>query len=719
MTGDRQSTIQLRSSKLRPWHLDRLAVVYVRQSSAQQVADNCESTARQYALADRAEELGWLRSRVLVIDDDQGKSGSSVEGRLGFQRLLAEVGLDHVGLILGLEMSRLARSCKDWHQLLELCAMFRTLLADQDGVYDPTDPNDRLLLGLKGTMSEAELHVLRGRLRQGLLNKARRGAVFVMAPVGYVRSSDGGFELDPDEQVRGVVQMIFDQFERLGSARMVVKTLIEQNVTIGFRIRSGPSRGQVEWRPIAPATIANILRHPVYAGVYAFGRTQADPRRRTACGQTARKRVGAEQYVALLPDALPAYISHEQYEKNQRRLADNRSRYQNKGAPREGSSLLAGIVHCGRCGRRMVVSYCGSNRRLRYACSTRPDVRVACTQHFGGDVLDQLVAEQVLIALQPGALELSLAAAQDVIREREALDRNWRQRLERVRAESKRAERQYHAVEPENRLVARTLERRWEDALHAERAMEEDYARFRQSQPATPTGADLERIRALAQDLPAVWNASTTKPVDRQRIIRILVEGVEATAESGNDRLHVKIQWAGGSTTEHEILRRVKLYERQSAFPKLQARVRELYEAGLTYQAIADQLNEEGFRPAYIEQGFLKKNVGAFIRKHVDQNGRSKQRTPLHYQKLLRTHEWLPTDLARRIGIGKTTIYSWMTSGRIEYRRVPYARPLFACFADDGEIERLTELAKTPRKWYDPPLPERLTTPRSTRRTRR
>src|SRR5205085_9231132 len=268
------------SSKIRPWHLDRLAVVYVRQSTAQQVAENRESADRQYALAHRAADLGWAADRILVIDEDQGRSGSTAEGRLGFQRLLAQVSLDHVGLILGLEMSRLARSCKDWHQLLELCAIFRTLLGDQDGLYDPTDPNDRLLLGLKGTMSEAELHVLRGRLRQGLLNKVRRGEVFLLPPIGYVRSPQGGIELDPDEEVRGTVSHVFELFDRLGSARAVTKALLDQRVSLGVRLVSGPQRGQIEWRPAALSTVSKMLKHPLYAGIYTFGRTQADPRKR-------------------------------------------------------------------------------------------------------------------------------------------------------------------------------------------------------------------------------------------------------------------------------------------------------------------------------------------------------------------------------------------------------------------------------------------------------
>ncbi len=706
MTRDNIPSPRLRSSKVHPWHLDRLAVVYVRQSSAQQVAENRESTERQYALVDRAVELGWPRDRVLVIDDDQGKSGSTAVGRLGFQRLLAEVGLDHVGLILGIEMSRLARSCKDWHQLLELCAIFRTLLADQDGLYDPTDPNDRLLLGLKGTMSEAELHVLRSRLRQGLLNKVRRGGVYLSPPIGYVRSPHGGFELDPDEQVRAVVRMIFEQFERFGRARKVAMTLIEQNIAIGVRPHAGPNRGLIEWRPAATSTVLKVLKHPVYAGYYVYGRMRVDPRRRTAKG-LSRHRVPPEEYVACLPGKCPAYVTPEQYETNQRTLADNRARFESKGAPREGLSLLAGLVRCGRCGRRMVVQYNGANRRLRYTCANVPDVRGICNHHFGGDVLDELVAGQVLEALQPGSLELSLAAAEDLLRERAALDKNWHQRIERARTAATRAERQYQTAEPENRLVARTLEQRWEEALQASRAVEEDYARFQRTQPSVPTGQEVERIRALARDLPTLWVAPTTQPIDRQQIIRILVEQVVATVRGQSDRLDVAITWTGGHVTQHETIRRVKLYEQLADFDKLLARVRQFHETGQTCEAIAEQLNAEGFHAPYRTRVFHKKNVGRFIRKYLTVDRPVRRRV----RHLLKPDEWTPVDLAHRIGIGKTALYRWMERQWIHYRVVPAPRPLYVCWADVREVERLTELVKRPRHWYDPPVPSRLTTP--------
>jgi DNA invertase Pin-like site-specific DNA recombinase len=702
-----------RPSKVQDWHLDRIAVVYVRQSSVQQVLENRESTQRQYALVDRAIACGWPRERVLVIDEDQGKSGSTSEGRPGFQRLLAEVGLDHVGLILGIEMSRLARSCKDWHQLLELCAIFRTLLGDQDGFYDPTDPNDRLLLGLKGTMSEAELHVLRGRLRQGVLNKARRGELFVLPPIGYVRSPFGGIELDPDEQVRGAVEYVFNSFARLGSIRAVTKAMLDKGVSLGVRIASGPQRGQIEWRPAALSTVAKMLKHPIYAGTYVFGRTRTDPRRRGRDGAGQVKAVTDPQhYHAHLPGRCPAYITAEQYEANQDKLRTNRARTESVGAVREGPSLLAGLVRCSRCGRRMMVAYSGSSRtQLRYSCANKPSSNAKCRHQFLGKELDQAVATEVLRALAPGAVELSAAAVEDVIRERTGVDRQWQQRLERARLAAERIERQYQAVEPENRLVARTLEQRWNEALLAVRQLEEEYHRFQQTQPKVPTAAELDQLRKLAEDLPALWHAPTTQAIDHQRIIRIVVQEVCVTTEQTNDLLTFRITWMGGDITEHQARRRVKRFEHLHDFSQLVARLGELRSAAMSSDKIAEQLNKEGFRCPYDPRGFQKKNVQRLMRRHLSREPSSLRQT---LKQLLGPDEWLASELVEKLEVSRTTIHDWMKLGWIEYRRVPrQARRLYACWANAAELNRLRELARSPRHWYDPALPAWLTTPRA------
>jgi DNA invertase Pin-like site-specific DNA recombinase len=475
--------------KVRPRHLDRLAIVYVRQSTAQQVLEHRESAALQYDLRRRAVALGWAADRVIVIDEDRGLSGGTAEGRLGFQRLLAEIGLDHVGIVLGVEMSRLARSCKDWHQLLELCAIFQVLLADQDGLYDPGDYNDRLLLGLKGTMSEAELHILRGRMLAGRRNKARRGELFNHAPIGFVRLPGAMPAPDPDEQVRDVVRLLIDKFDELGTVSGLLRYLVHNRILLPVRPHFGPDRGQLEWRRPNRVTLTFLLHHPIYAGAYSHGRRPADPRRKVpGRPATGRRLVPMEQWEVLIRDRLPGYITWERYETNLRRLARNRARVAAMGAPRDGDSLLTELIFCGRCRRRMLVSYPGGLKRARYSCR-RGAIEYAepACQSLAGQGLDELVARLVLTVLEPASLELSLGAGEDLRRERGRLDRHWRQRLERARYEADRAARQHRAVEPENRLVGRELERRWEQALAAVREVEEEYDRFRRDQPAELT----------------------------------------------------------------------------------------------------------------------------------------------------------------------------------------------------------------------------------------
>src|SRR5215210_1284345 len=468
------------SEKVQGWHRDRLALVYVRQSTPQQVHDHQESTRLQDGLTGRAQALGWAEARVVVIDDDLGKSGASADGRPGFQRLVTEVSLDHVGIILGVEMSRLARSGKDWHQLLELCALFRTLIADLDGVYDPAEYNDRLLLGLKGTMSEAELHILKQRMHQGRLNKARRGELALPVPTGYVRRPSREVTFDPDEQVQTVVRLIFDQFEALGTLHAVLRYLVRHEIQLGIRVRAGPGTGDLEWHRPNRMTLQNLLRNPIYAGAYAYERRQVDPRRqRPGRPSTGRRVLDPSEWLVLLPDRLPAYITWEQYERNLARLRANQARADAVGAVRRGPSLLAGLVVCARCGQRLSVRYRGAASRHSYVCGRLvTDYGGEVCQHLAGPCLDRFVRQQVLAALAPAALELSLAAASQVEQERAALDRLWRQRLERAAYEVARARRQYQLAEPEHRLVVRQLERAWEGRLAAQQQLDRAYQRF-------------------------------------------------------------------------------------------------------------------------------------------------------------------------------------------------------------------------------------------------
>jgi DNA invertase Pin-like site-specific DNA recombinase len=680
-----------RSTKITKWHQERSAVVYVRQSTPQQVGAHQESTARQYALAGRAVELGWPRDGVQIIDDDLGRSGRSAEGRPGFQRLLAEVALDHVGLILGLEVSRLARSCKDWHQLLEVCARFRVLLADADGVYDPSDYNDRLLLGLKGTMSEAELHILKERMYQGKLNKARRGELLGRTPIGYVRLPSGEWALDPDEEVQALVRLLFDQFDREVSLHALLRYLVRHGLRIPVRPHCGPNAGQLEWRRPNRATLLNLFRHPAYAGAYRFGYRQTDPRRKQPGRPSSGRRVHPpEECLVLLRDRVPAYISWDRFCANQERLKANRARADSPGAPRNGSALLGGLIRCGRCGRRMQVHYAGRKPRPKpwYDCSRATSTygEPVC-QSVSGAVIDEFVAGQILAAVAPAALEASLAAVAEVERERATLARQWQLRRERARFETERAARQYQACEPENRLVARELERRWEEALRQQRLLEDDYERWQRSAPARLSAEDEAAIRALAADLPAVWQAETTTPADRQRIARLLLERVTATVDKASERVDVHLHWIGGLMRSHVLSRPVTRYDCRSDYPRLVERLRSLSGERLRAAAIAARLNAEGFRPPRRAKQFST----AIVLRLLAGLGLPR-RSRYGSQAGLEADEFRPMSLARRLGVTRDTVQRWLRSGWLNARRDEDGHHII--WADGDELRRLRELRR-------------------------
>jgi DNA invertase Pin-like site-specific DNA recombinase len=685
----------LRSPKLRPWHLDRSAIVYVRQSTPQQVLDHKESTARQYALADRAVALGWVRDRVTTIDDDLGKSGQSIEGRPGFQRLLAEVALDRVGLILGLEMSRLARSCKDWHHLLELCGRYRVLLADADGLYDPTEHSDRLLLGLHGVMNEAELHVLKARMYQGKLNKAHRGELFGTPPIGYVRLPTGEWAIDPDEEVQAVVRLIFDQFDREATLHGLLRYLVHHQIRIPVRPAGGPSKGQLEWRRPNRVTLQNLFRHPSYAGAYRFGHRPVDPRRkqpgRPNTGKLVRR---PEECLVLIRDRLPAYITWDRFAANQARLTANRQLPATPGAPRNGPAVLAGLVRCGRCGRRMVVRYSGPKNCPSYTC-TRGSADYAeplCQGLSNGTALDELVAGQLLAAVEPAALEASLAAVAGVERERAELARQWQLRRERAAYDVDRACRQYQACEPENRLVARELERRWEEALKAQRQLGDEYERWQRSAPAKLSDTAVSSIRALAADLPAVWSAVTTTPADRRRIARLLLERVVVTVDKASERVDVQLHWVGGAVRAHTVTRPVTRYRDRSDYPRLVARLRELCTGRLNSAAIAQRLNAEGFCPPKRTIRFTAEMVRR-LTAHLGLARRQRHGSPAG----LGPDEYRPMSLARRLGISRDTVRRWLRSGWLNLRRDEDGHHVI--WADADELHRLCGLHELPRTW--------------------
>lgn len=671
------------SGKIQGRHLDRLALVYVRQSTLQQLEHHRESTRVQYGLADRACRLGWPRPRVTVIDDDLGCSGATTEGRPGFQRLVAEVGLGHVGLVLGFEVSRLARSCRDWYHLLEICALSGTLIADSDGIYDPALYNDRLLLGLKGTMSEAELHIMRARLDAGRRHKAERGELGFNLPRGYVRTLSGEVAQDPDERVRDIIRLVFDVFERRRSINSVVRYLADHDVNLPDRQRAGPARGEVTWNRPHRAAVIGVLTNPAYAGAYAFGRrrcgTTATGTRRSSAGQQPSRRV--EDWQVLLKDRWPGYITWTAYEENQAQLTANRSKH--CGVPRGGPSLLAGLLVCGRCGHRMVTCYRSNGRDLRYDCTHGAiNHGGARCQSLSGAALDATITGLVLEALRPSAVEVSLQLAEDVELDRTQRQRQWALRLEQARYEVERAERQYAAVEPENRLVARTLEQRWEAALAAEAKLRDEHARFAARTPARLTPAEQEAIRRLAGDVPALWHAATTTAAERKQIVRLLIERVTVTVAGTSEHADIECRWAGGHQTRHALLRSVRRTAQLSRHDELLGRIRNLHTGGQRAPAIARTLMAEGWTSAY-GRSFTEGSVRALLtRMGVLSTSQKRPSATVVRQE----GELTVAEAAARLNLPEGTIYCWLHKQRLPARRVTSGwHTLWLLRLDDAE----------------------------------
>jgi len=587
-------------SKIRPDHLARPALIYVRQSTLFQVREHTASTARQYDLVQRARDLGWAREHIVVIDQDQGHSGASTVGRDGFQFLIAEVGLGHAGAVLSLEVSRLARSCSDWYRLLEICALTETLVIDEDGVYDPGLYNDRLLLGFKGTMSEAELQWLRSRLLGGKLEKAQHGELRFRPPAGLILDPAGRVVLDPDEEVQQAIRLVFDLFEQAGSALAVVKHFNAHHLRFPNRLWGKRQAGELVWGPLTHSRVLEVLHNPAYAGTYVYGRTQT--RTRPLPGEAPRVKghtrpVAREEWPIVLHDAHPGYLSWEQFLRNQQRLDDNRTfrPEERRGAVREGMALLQGIVLCGQCGRRMRVRYLADGTIPSYDCNALHVRHAGPTcQTIRGDAVDAAVASALLEAMQPAQLAVSLATLEQLEAQARQIERQWQLRLERAQYEADLARRRFLQVEPENRLVARSLERDWNDKLSAVAALEREYASVPRPIACLVSPAERHRILALAQDVPAVWRAPTTTHAERKQLLRFLVKDVTLTKRPTT--IYIAIRWQTDACTTVEIPRPERACDRRRTAPAVVARVRELAPSHSDSQ-IAAVLNQEGVAP--------------------------------------------------------------------------------------------------------------------------
>jgi DNA invertase Pin-like site-specific DNA recombinase len=535
-------------------HLRRGAYLYVRQSSLYQVANNTESSRRQYDLRGRAISLGWSADRVIVIDVDQGQSGASATDREGFQRLVADVGLGKAGIVLGLECSRLARNNADWHRLLELCSLSGTLICDEDGLYDPGSINDRLLLGLKGTISEAELHFIRARLQGGLLAKAARGELRVRLPVGLAYDQLGNVTLDPDASVRAAVAYLFETFERTGSAHAAVKQFAAERLRFpGRHAPGGPHAGETYWKQLRHDLVLFTLHNPRYAGAYFYGRrkqfTDIDGHARTMIKPR-------DQWTVLIPDAHPGYITFEQYERNQQTLASNaaaRGEERRAGPAREGPALLQGLVVCGKCGKRMVVNYhrrCNGEPLPDYHCR-REGIATGTPpcQTIHGAGADAAVATLVLGQLTPLAIETALAVSTELAQRAADTDRIRQMGVQRAEHAADAARRRYLAVDPTNRLVADQLEADWNNKLRELADAKDAYEHATQAGNRPLTDQQQAQIRALATDLPALWANPATPMRERKRLIRLLVTDV--TLLKTDEHIRADIRLPGGQ--QHQL----------------------------------------------------------------------------------------------------------------------------------------------------------------------
>jgi DNA invertase Pin-like site-specific DNA recombinase len=568
---------QQANQKVTASHLKRQAFCYVRQSTLKQVFQNTESTKRQYALRERAVALGWPVVQIVTIDSDLGETAASVVDRQGFQKLMTEVSMGRVGLVMGLEVSRLARNNMDWARLLEICALTDTLILDEEGIYDPTDFNDRLLLNMKGTFSEVELHVLRSRLRGGILSKARRGELKTRLPTGFVYDHNDKIIIDPDKQVQQSIRLFFDIFQRTGAAFATVKAFAKDDVKFPCRLHLGPDKGKIKWQRLTSGRALSILKNPRYTGAYYYGRQRS---RKNVDGSTTYFQVPTDEWLVLIKDVHPGYITWEQYEENLRRLRQNAVAYNvvdRKTPPREGPCLLQGMAICGKCGQRMTIRY-------KYQKKGRVDPVYLCQRHrierwenscqyIPGASIDEAISKLLLESVTPLTLEMALQVQKELENRFNEADKLRKQQVERAEYEANIARRRFMQVDPDNRLVADTLEAEWNEKLRQLQDVSDYYEKHRQKESEKLKKAQQKEVLKLARDFPKLWKNPRTPVREKKRMIRFLIEDV--TMIRGEDiTLHVRFK--GGATKTLKLPLPLKGWQYNLTDPKIVQMVDEL-----------------------------------------------------------------------------------------------------------------------------------------------
>jgi DNA invertase Pin-like site-specific DNA recombinase len=643
------------ASKVTAAHLAKPALLYVRQSTLKQVIHHTESAHRQYDLRSRAIALGWTDEQITVIDIDQGQSGASAADREGFQHLVAEVSLGRAGIVLGLECSRLARNSADWHQLLELCGVTGTLICDEDGLYDPRQFNDRLLLGMKGQMSEAELHFIKARLRGGVLSKARRGELQMPLPVGLVCDRSGHVILDPDTAVQQALRHLFDTFTATGSATACVKAFREAGLLFPWRHLKGPRKGELDWKPLRHHTVLRVLHNPRYAGAFAYGRYAHQPRPN---GKYSSVKLPREQWVSFIPDAHPGYITLTQFETNQTRLTANAAahgRDRTTGPAREGPALLQGIIVCGRCGNRMTVRY--HHRRGRafptYMCQ-RDGIEKAqrvCAAIHGAD-LDDRIGQLLIDTLTPLAVEAALAVANELQQRAADADRIRAAHVERARYHADLARRRYLAVDPANRLVADNLEADWNTALRELNDAQHTYQQAREHHTGELTDQQRARINQLVTDLPAIWHDPTTPARERKRIARLLLTDV--TVQRDRDTITAHVRFPAGQHTTLTMPAPKPAGEQRKTPATVVAVIDELLDHHISGE-IADILNQRG----------IVSGTGEPFHRNIIDNIIHTYRLASRRQRLRDTGMLTAAELADQLSIRPGTVKDWWRAGLV------------------------------------------------------
>jgi DNA invertase Pin-like site-specific DNA recombinase len=682
-------------SKITAGHLKRHAYLYVRQSTLRQVLENTESTKRQYALRERAVALGWPHENIIIIDSDLGQSGADSD-REGFQKLVAAVGIGDVGLVIGLEVSRLARNNADWHRLLEICALSDTLILDEDGLYNPAHFNDRLLLGLKGTMSEAELHVLRARLLGGQRAKASRGELEMKLPIGLITDASGKVVLDPDLQVQQAVRTFFETFRRTGSATATVRSFREQGLLFPRRLSTGPRKGEVVWGPLHHSRTLRALKNPRYTGAFVYGRHQV---RRTASGTTYNKALPRDQWHTLLLDVHAGYITWQQYEENLQRLHENAQANgadRRKSPPREGCALLQGLAICGRCGDRMTVRYhvAHGNRVPEYVCQREGIERAEpiCQRIVGGGI-DMAVGELLVETVKPLALEVALAVQSELDTRAEEADRLRYQQVERARYEADLAQRRYLRVDPDNRLVADSLEADWNAKLRALASAQEHYEKQRQAERFLLDQEQRQQILALATDFPRLWKSPSTPDRERKRMVRLMLEDV--TLLKGED-ITAHVRFRGGATRTLHLPLPLSAWQLRKPAPEVIAEIDRLTDDHTDVE-IVQILNARGLQPGVSEK------FTVFILHHL----RHKYRIEDRFTRLRRKGLLTLDEIAKVLAAHPSTVKKWALIGHIPSRiyndkgQRLYERPVslkISCQWCGGPIPAKPPL-RTGKKW--------------------